>query len=627
MVNDTQETYQDSGATPVRPTKTAKKKDMTFGKTLVASMLGFLLSLLALGMLSFIGFAIVIGTLASVESKPIVADNSLLILELNGAVPEFMTGASFSSFLEDFSIETTYDYIRALDDAAEDDRISGLWLKLEGYQGTSAQIDAFTRAINRFKESGKFVYATSGANGYSEGEYVLAACADSVFLPHSGTIELNGSFAVLEFYKPLMDKLNVKPIMIRAGSYKSAVEPFTRESASQENREMVQNLIDAQFSRVKTLISEGRNLSADEVDSIVTNIPLVMPEDAVSLKLADRLVYDDEIEGIFKARLNDGDTTGRMRSVDVEKYIGWEGQIGREEEDFGSDNTIAVVYAVGSITTGSSGHNPSPFFGGDQLGSESFVKEMRRVRENDNIKAVVLRISSPGGGLSPSIAMWREVKLTAQEKPVIVSMANMAASGGYYIAAPADEIIAEETTLTGSIGIFALGFNMDGFYEKTIGINTEVIRSAPHADMLSAARDLTPEEQAFAEGQITEKYNDFLKVVADGRGMSTADVDKVAQGRVWTGRQAMELGLVDQIGGMELALERAAERADISDYDVRIYPRPKEKIEMLLEMLDLETAAEVVQRAQDPTNYYDQIRETLDGMSGVQARMIGLKVN
>ena len=619
---------QGSSATPVNPGRRgAKKGEMNFIKTFLASTLGFFAGLFGLGLLVFVGLIIIIASIDSdpATTKPPVASNSLLVMKLHGSVPEFVSTPSFSSFLDDFSVEITYDYLRALEAAADDEKIAGLWLQLEGYQGTAAQITALTRGIKKFKESGKFVYATSKSDGYGEGEYILAACADSIFLPHSGIIELNGSYAALEFYKPLMDKLNVKPIMIRAGSYKSAVEPFTRESASPENRAMVQELIDEQFAQMKALVAEGRGLSVEEVDNIVENYPLIMPEDALQLKLADRLVYDDEIEAIFKAKLNDGDTTKRLREITVGKYIGWQRTRGGQEVD--SDNAIAVVYAVGAITTGESDNNPSPFFGGDQLGSKTFVKAMRQAREDDDIKAVVLRISSPGGGLSPSIEMWREVKLTAEKKPVVVSMANVAASGGYYIATPAHEIIAEETTITGSIGIYALGFNIDGFYEKTIGINTEVLRTGPYADMLSGVRDLSAEEQAFAERQITDRYNQFLQVVADGRGMSTEDVNKVAQGRVWTGKQAMELGLVDKLGGMELALERAADRAGISNYDTYVYPRQKEKIEMLLDLLDLETATSVMEQAQDPTtNFYQQVKDALAGYSGMQARMVGIRV-
>ena len=624
MDNTEQRTPQDSEATPVRPARRGTpKNEMNFGKTLLASMLGFFSALIVLSILSFIGLGIMISAVSSMETKPSIADNSLLIMDLSGPVPEFVSGASFSTFLDDFSVETTFDYIRALEAGAIDDRISGLWLKMEGYSGSAAQIEALTRGIQAFKESGKFVYATAGANGYSEGEYALAACADSVFLHRSGAVELNGSFVMLEFYKPLMDKLNVKPVMIRAGSYKSAVEPFTRESSSQENREMIQSIIDAQFSRIKNLVIEGRGLSLDEIDEIVQTYPLMMSEDAVAAKLVDRLIYDDEVDNIFKVALNDGDTTARLRKVEVDEYISWKGDIGAEESD--SDNSIAVVYAVGSITTGESDYNPSPFFGGDQLGSKTFVKQMRRVRDNDNIKAVVLRISSPGGGLAPSIAMWREVKLTAAVKPVIVSMANVAASGGYYIAAPAHEIIAEETTVTGSIGVFALGFNMEGFYEKTIGINTEILRSAPHADILSGVRDLSAEEQEFAQQRVTKMYNQFLEVVSEGRGLSIEEVDNVAQGRVWNGKQALEHGLVDKLGGLELALERAADRAGISDYEVRIYPRQKEKIELLLDMLDLETAVDVVEQAQNPTHYYEMVKETLESYSGMQARMVGIR--
>ncbi|MGE3802444.1 MAG: signal peptide peptidase SppA [Candidatus Kapaibacterium sp.] len=608
--------------TPQRP-----KEEMTFGKTFVASMLGFMAGIVGITILSTILFALLIASLASTETEPIVAENSVLVIPMKGSVPEFATGGSFSDILSDFSTTTTRDYLKALEKAAADDNIKGIWLQMKGFAGSTSQIEALNRGLNQFKKSGKFIYATPDDDGYSEGEYILASCADSLFIPFSGAVELNGSYALLEYYKPLLDKLNIKPIMVRAGTYKSAVEPFTRETTSPEYAEVITSIIDAQFGRVKKLVAEGRNLPVEQIDSIVANWPLLRAEPALRLGLVDRILYDDEVDDVFKAAANDGDTSKRLRTIELKKYIHQDGKA--DESD--AENVIALVYASGAIATGESDYNPNPIFGGDQLGSTSFVKEMRKAREDENVKGIVLRINSPGGGLSPSMMMWREVKLAAEKKPVIVSMANVAASGGYYIAAPAHEIIAEETTITGSIGVFALAFNVDGFYEKTLGINTQVYRSGPHADILSLMRDLTPEELAFAEAEIDSAYQQFLQVVAEGRKMTPAQVDSVAQGRVWTGLQAKEIGLVDEIGGLELAFQRAAEKAGVENYSVEVYPKPKDKIEMILEMFDLESQSmtlDDILSMSDPNRILDVRRVVTDALkdySGVQARLVGLR--
>ena len=609
----------------VRPQK--EKGEMTFAKTFVASMLGFMAGTVGVSIISIIFFVILIGSLASGDSEPTVLENSVLVMPLRGNVPEYVTGGSFGDFLDDFSITTVRDYLRALEEAAEDDHIKGVWMKLEGFSGSISQIEALNRGITEFRKSGKFIYAVPDEDGYSEAEYILASAADSLFMPFSGAVELNGSYIVLEYYKPLLDRLNIKPIVVRAGTYKSAVEPFIRESTSPEYAAVISSVIDEQFARAKEIVAGGRGVSMTQIDSIVANRPLLRAEPALRLGLVARILYDDEIEDVFTAAANDGDTSKRLRTVDVDEYLRYR----RNGEGEGEENTIALVYASGSIVAGDSEYNPNPFFGGDQLGSQTFVRSMRKAREDENVKAIVLRINSPGGGLSPSMMMWREVKLAAEAKPVIVSMANVAASGGYYIAAPAHEIIAEATTITGSIGVFAMAFNVDGFYEETLGINTQIYRSGPHADILSLMRDLTPEELAFAEAEIDTAYRQFLDVVARGRNMTPDQVDSVAQGRIWTGTQAKEIGLVDEIGGLELAFERAAEKAGVRDYHVRVFPEPKDKIKMLLEMFDIDANAMGIEKMlamNDPKRLLDLRRIVTDALkdySGVQARLVGIR--
>lgn len=614
---------------PVSPRPPAKP--LNFFSVFAASLLGFIAGSIVLSVIGGILLIMVIGSLASMEEEVVVPDDAVLQLTLSGAIPEFDNGGSFTQIFSGSSTMSMRDYLEVIERAGDDARIEGIRLQLEGFAGTPSDIEQLSRALKAFRANKKFVYALSDEDGYSEAEYMLAASsADSVYLPASGAIELNGTYVILEFYKPLLDRLNIEPVMVRAGTFKSAVEPFTRESASPELVEALTSVLDAQYGRMKSIIADGRGLSVAHIDTIVSLYPILRPEPALQLRLVDRIVYDDEIEGLFVERTEksskgrkpaEGDT---LEMLSLDDYRTSDDD---DDDDNGSGNRIAVVYAVGSIVSGEGGYSPSPIMGGDQVGSRTFIDAVREAREDDDVKAIVLRIDSPGGGLQPSMAMWREVTLAAKAKPVIVSMGSVAASGGYYIAAPAHEIIAEETTITGSIGVFALAFNMKGLYEETIGINTQVIATGPHADLFAMMRNLTPEEQAFAEKEIGIAYDEFLDVVAEGRKMSRAEVDSVAQGRIWTGSQAKQRGLVDHIGGLELALEHAAAKAKIKSYDIDVYPRQQEPIEQLLEMIGMVSAQEMPRLETSLMDAEASIKRTLRELSGPQVRLTGWSVH
>ena len=494
------------GAVPVRT-----KGEMTFGKTLLAAMLGNLAAGIAVMILAGLVIGLIIASSISVaEDEPVVLDGSLLELSLSGSIPETQSGSGLADILAGMSDYTFIELIEALDQAAADDRIPGVRLQLNGFTGSSAQYEELVDAISRFRASGKFVYAFSDTDGLSEGEYYVASAADSVFIHRSGAIELNGLYLVLEFYRPLMDKLNIKPIVVRAGSYKAAVEPFTRSEPSEEYREATTEILEGMQKVINRQIAENREISPALLDSIMQNYPLLRAEEALEFGLVDGILYDDEVDTVLHRRLaleEDDD----LRVLDADDYI----RSIRHDLRSGSSDDIAVVYAVGGITSGDGGTDPNPIMGGSQVGSREFIRNLRSAREDEDVRGIVIRVDSPGGELSPSIEMWREVSLAAAEKPVVVSMGGVAASGGYYIAAPATEIFADATTVTGSIGVFALAFNLDGLFEETIGINTEVIRTAPHADLLSLTRDMTPEEEAFAAREIEAVYNEFLGVVAD----------------------------------------------------------------------------------------------------------------
>jgi protease-4 len=597
---------------PVKP-----EKPMNFVKTFLASLLGFFAGIFGLTLLSGLAFSILIGSLTSgAEADKTVLDNSILKLELRGEIPEFAYGASFQDLFSDFGVTTLRDYEEALRRAANDDRIRGVWLDFKGLRISPSDVEALHRAIDEFKASGKKVLAISGTTGYSEGEYLVATAADSLFVPFSGFVEYNGSFIMLEFYKPLLDKLHIEPIMVRAGTYKSAVEPFTRDRASEHSVEALQDVIDGQYDRLRQLVMGARGLSEAELDSLVASYPVLRAPQALKSGLVDKMIYEDDIDSVVKVALYDGDADRTLRTVSARDYLS------ATSDDAKGDDKIAIVYAVGSIATGKSKYVPSPFFGGQVLGSESFVKELRKAREDDDVKAVVIRIKSPGGGLPASMAMWREISLTAARKPVVASMGSVAASGGYYIAAPAREIVAESTTITGSIGVFAIAFNMDGFFEKTIGINTQVLKTAPHADILSGMRNLTPDEMEFAKTEIDSAYHQFLQVVADGRNMSIDAVDSIAQGRIWTGAEARDNGLVDRIGGLDLAVERAAALADITQYGISVYPKPKNPFEMFMEMIGQNP---IDMKSQNLLMLREQVKDGIDRISGPQARLFGVR--
>ncbi len=600
----------------VQPDSSRTKGEMTFGKTLVASGLGFISAMFLASILVGGLIFMMIASLGSTEVEVVVSDDSVLDLALTGSIPESTGSIDLTQLFSGGSDYTFLDLISAIHEAADDDRIRGIKLQFNGFSTSTAQLEELVASLGSFKESGKFIYAFSGTNGFSESEYLVASVADSIFLNESAGIELNGLFVVLEFYKPLMDRLNVEPVVVRAGSYKAAVEPFTRSEPSEEYRASITDILEGMQGYLRQTVASNRGISSAEIDSIMSKTPFILARDAVDLGLVDRLVYDDEVKAIL---LEEDEEEPNL--VEIDAYIR---NIGAEIRSRGSDD-IAVVYAVGGITSGKSGSSANPLMGGDQVGSRTFIENMREARENDHVKAIVLRVNSPGGELPASIEMWREVSLAAEAKPVIVSMGGAAASGGYYISAPATEIFADATTITGSIGVFALAFNLDGLYEETIGINTEVIRTAPHADLLSLMRDLTPEEMEYASKEIDVAYTKFLTVVSEGRDMPMEKAREHAEGRVWTGKQALDRGLVDQIGGLHDAIRRAAELAELEEYGIRVIPKELDKMEQIFSAIEdfsvMQRQASLLQLRDVRALFEKELRS----MSGVQARMIGIR--
>lgn len=601
---------------------------MSFLKTLLATVLGFFLSMMLVG--GFLVAMMIAMVSASGDTRRVsVQSNSLLTIEPQGPLPEYLGTTSFASFTGEREEQTFFDYIEKIEGAKNDPRIRGIWLKLGGFEGSWAQATELRKSLANFKSAGKFIYATSSVGGFNEANYYLATVADSVIMHPVADMEINGIFAAVSFFKPMLDRIGVKAEVVRAGAYKSAVEPFILESASPESSQMMQELVNGTFEVFTSTVQQARGISADDLRAILDGRSLVSASEAQALRLIDATMYEDTFTEMMKKKLSgakDGDSASSARKLNTIGIDDYEPSVRGDDEEIDEDDNgdrgeVAIVYANGTIQQGESRFTPNPLFGGNVVGDETFVQAMKSAREDDDVKAVVIRVDSPGGDADASEAMWREVVLTKEKKPVIVSMGGVAASGGYFIAAPADTIVADPNTITGSIGAFGLWFNAQGLFEEKLGINTNIFKTNPNADMLTPRRATTPEDRAIMSRYIDTIYQKFLNVVATGRRMSVDSVNAIAQGRVWTGTQAKSIGLVDVLGGLDDAVTIAATRAGLKKggYDIRVLPLPKDIFETLGDLFGASMANLFTPRTQ--LDDYRMVAEELERRSGVQMWM------
>ncbi|MDA0874446.1 MAG: signal peptide peptidase SppA [Bacteroidetes bacterium] len=535
---------------------------MKFLKVLLASTLG---ALLAFGVLFFFGFLFLLAIAAAGDAQPPVRPGSVLTVDLSGAIPEQVSGDPLSQLLLNEPAYDLQDFERALAEAATDDRIEALWIRPFNLTESWATLEAVRRSLEAFKTSGKPVYA-SGRNFYmGESEYYLASVADSIFLDPESIFEFNGFSLNSMFYAGLFDKLGVEPIIIRAGDYKGAVEPYTRRDFSDPNREQLQAIVDGVENLFVQQVAQARGVAADQIENVLDNDVLFSAMDAEAAGLIDGLLFEDEVRARIGRALDlaeDADLT----TVSLASYQ-------RTVRPAGGTDRIAVVHINGTIMAGSSDAG-SPLAAGGMAGSDTIVKAIRTARERRGVKAMVIRIDSPGGLAPAADAMVREVERTSETMPVIVSMGDMAASGGYWIATGGQHIIAESSTLTGSIGVFSMFFNVSAPLEDRLGLSFDTIESGPSADMFSGLRSWTPAERASLERFTDTTYQAFLDRVARARNMTLEEAHELARGRVWTGADAFVNGLVDEIGGFDLAVQRAAEAAGLDPQNVSLVSYP-----------------------------------------------------
>jgi protease IV len=528
---------------------------------------------LALALVCIVGLALFIGALRN--SSPNIPDNSVLVLRLGGNLPDFVPEDPVASRLfgrEDDSLTTLLWQLRK---AKTDARIGAVVLEINFVNIGWGKADEIRDAIRDFRSSGKPIYAFMEFG--SNKEYYIATACERIYVPPVGDLFINGLAADVTFFRGSLDKLGIYPDFFQIGRYKNAPDQYTRREMSESHREVVNALLDDQFARLVNTIAEARGRSPEDVRQIIDNAPLRSPQ-AREIGLIDGSLYRDQVSEELQRRLNyrEGE---RLRTVSDSRYR----QVTPESLGLNTGERIAIIYASGAIGSGESGEGP---FGGQTVGSDTVVRAINTAARDSSIRAIVLRVDSPGGSVYASDAIWHAV-VAAREagKPVVVSMSDYAASGGYYISTHANRIVAHPSTITGSIGVFAGKPVMREFY-NWIGVNNEYVLRGRNAGLFRETEQFTPEERRVFEGMIRGFYYDaFLPRVAQGRNRDVEYIDSIAQGRVWTGAQARERGLVDDFGGMERAIEVAKELAGIpAEAQVRrvVFPAPRTLLESLL---------------------------------------------
>lgn len=543
---------------------------MRFFKVVFASAIGYILAIIFL-----FGIVLVIGTAIASASKPDTSlpANAVLNLKLNYPLKDKVNDNSPFAALAAIDPNTQVpvglnDILQLLEEAKENDNIKGIILDLTTLQTGYAKLTEVRNKIEAFRESGKFVYAYSEYYYYPT--YYLASVADSVFIHPEGQMAFTGMVAEVAFFSNALKKLGLEMQVVRAGKFKGAVEPYTRTDLSEENRQQIQEYINSIYGETLAKIANSRGLTEEQMRADADDLTKQSLDHFIANKYIDMSLYKDELYSLMKRRMGVEDTK-KVPLVSEQKYAQQLKAVGS-----GSDR-VAVVYADGQIIGGRGD--------GTQIAAEDLAKTLKKVRQNDRIKAVVFRINSPGGSALASDIIWREAKLLGEEKPLIVSMGDVAASGGYYIAAPAQTIVAEPTTITGSIGVFGLVPNAQELLNNKLGVNFEYVGTGKHSDAGRIDRNMTVEERAYIEQMIDKIYDTFLARVSEGRKLTKEEVHEVAQGRVWTGAMAKEKGLVDELGGLEDAIELAAESAKLKEYKIREYPKAQDPITEMIKKL------------------------------------------
>lgn len=569
----------------------------------------FFASLLALVIFCLIAVFITIGFFAGVAAKkaPKVHDRSVLVLDLGQEFHEQTRNNFLSGFSEwQSDVPGLYDVVRLITKAKDDDKIAGIYIIANGNPNGFAASEEIRNALIDFKTSRKFVLAHGDV--ISQKAYCVANVSDSIFVSQQGYVEWSGFSVAYAFLKGTFDKLGIEPQVFYAGKFKSATEPFRTDHMTPENQLQTSIWLNDLYNHFLLRTSEARKVDTATLHRLANEGTIQTAADAVQHKLVDALRYDDEVKDVIKRRLNI-DKYERINYISIDAY-------GKANEfDRKGKNKIALIYAEGDIIDGKGDHGT--------IGSESYRNLVRKARLDKSIKAIVLRVNSGGGSALASENIWRELSLAKKEKPVVVSFGDVAASGGYYISCAADSIFSQPVTITGSIGVFGIIPNMQSFFKDKLGVTFDGVKTAPYADAGAVYRPLTETEKRMTQAGVEVTYSQFKQRVADGRKKDTAYVDSIAQGRVWTGVRAREIGLVDRMGGLDDAIKCAARMAKLPDYVLKELPEQLTLFEQVFGKKEPMTYANRLKAELGEENYkiYLEMKRIREMTNTVQARL------
>lgn len=539
-------------------------------KEFLRSTLATIVGVLICGFIfAIIGITALAGMLAMSSTETVVKSNSVFVLDLEGIVTERYQASPIDDFIDSrMHTHGLDDILASIQKAKENGKIKGIYLNAGTLVCSSASLQEIRKALSDFKKSGKFLVAYG--DSYTQGSYYLASVADKVIVNPAGSLAWHGLAGESIFYKDLLEKIGVKMQVFRVGTYKSAVEPYIGTEMSPANREQTQAFICSIWNEMTKDVAASRGISTDSLNLLADRNMDFQPAEAyVESGLADTLMYKDEVLAYLKS-LAGTEEKASLATLTLRDMA----NVSAEKPKNNSGNTIAVYYAFGEIDNAAS-HD-------EGIDSEKMCKDLRKLREDEHIKAVVLRVNSPGGSAYGSEQIWREVSLLKAEKPVVVSMGDYAASGGYYISCAASQIVAEPTTLTGSIGIFGLIPDISPLLNDKLGIHIDGVKTNRLADLGSMGRALNEEEGELIQNMVNNGYELFIKRCSEGRGLPADSIMRIAEGRVWTGSMAKELKLVDELGGLDTAITLAAGLSGTTEYNIASYPEKEDFLTSLM---------------------------------------------
>ncbi|MBL4716809.1 MAG: signal peptide peptidase SppA [Bacteroidetes bacterium] len=578
-----------------------------FFKYVLATVVGFFLTFV---LIIFFFSIFIASTISGLQEQQVtnVKPNSVLHIQLNYPIKERTDDSPFENF-DIFNMEPQItlgldDILKNIQKAKDDPNIQGIYLDLFYLRAGWAQVHEIREALLDFKTTGKFI--KSYGEVYTQRAYYLASVSDKIFLNPEGFVQFNGLNVELTFYKGALEKLDIEPQIIRHGKFKAATEPYFLEKMSEANREQLNTFISGIYGEIIKNISSARNIPEEELRTISNELLADNANGAVQYGLVDSVYFKDQVLSSFRSELKIG-KNDKINFVSLKKY-----RHSPSKESY-QKNKIAVIYGSGTIVSGDGDR--------ESLGGDRVSKAIRKARLDSNVKAIVLRVNSPGGSSIASDVIWREIVLAKDVKPVVVSMSSLAASGGYYIACPADKIVAQPFTITGSIGVFGILFNAQKLYNDKLGITFDQVKTSEFADLGNTARPLTEAEIGKFQKEVDRIYDSFVNKVSKGRDLSYAEVDSIAQGRIWSGIDAKRIGLVDELGGLETSINIAAEMAGVEKYRTISLPKKRDfKEELLKNILGEAKALFIEEELEEYYSYLKKLKDILK-LEGIQMRI------